>query len=161
MTTRVCVTFVSLCLCVLLGAVRGEAATCSGSSCTGQNPFVTGCSSDAYAAASSFILDSYGSRLGTTSLLWSPTCGAGYTVIQLDSSYSSASFVSAGIHAGYPQIYDSRNGWTSNSTTAVSPMLSADLSQLTACGTIRIPRLSIRDSEGEPTGALEGDSCAR
>jgi len=153
---------VILSLCsLLLGSTSAQAATCSGSSCSGQNPFLTGCANDAYVAASSYALDSYGSRLGTTSLKWSPTCQAGYSQVQLDPSYTSAAFISATIHAGFPQVYDSRSGYTTHSTSAVSPLLSATLSQLFACGYIRIPAHSIVDADGAETGQLEGEGCAR
>lgn len=60
---------------------RARAATCYGISCTGLDPFTTGCYVDANVVTSVPI---YGAntgsgQIGVLSLRWSPTCQAGYT----------------------------------------------------------------------------------
>lgn len=60
---------------------RARAATCYGVSCTGLDPFTTGCYVDAYVVTSVPIYDANtgSGQLGVLSLRWSPTCQAGYT----------------------------------------------------------------------------------
>jgi hypothetical protein len=51
-----------------------SAATCTGSACTNQDPYVTGCDIGDSVAGSAPIVDSSGATIGEIKLYWSPAC---------------------------------------------------------------------------------------
>jgi hypothetical protein len=59
-------------------------AKCSGLACTGQDPYATGCQSDASVAGSSAIVDGTGRTLGTLKLYWSHTCQTNWGAASFD-----------------------------------------------------------------------------
>jgi len=109
------------------------AATCYGSSCDGQSPSATGCSSDASVVSSAKIYDDYGGWIGTIYHLWSATCQAGY-----------GETVTLGFNASYitAQMYVSSTvnylSYDHNLPRISSPMLSSSPSNLSVCGNIRM-----------------------
>jgi Protein of unknown function (DUF2690) len=68
---------------LLLAAVTGRpasasAVSCSGSACTGQDPYTTGCAEGRTVAGSAPILDGAGNRIGELILYWSARCQANW-----------------------------------------------------------------------------------
>jgi Protein of unknown function (DUF2690) len=62
----------------LAGAMPAQAAGCSGISCNGQDPSLTGCASSAYTVVSDYIYNSTSTIVGRVDLRYSPTCGTNW-----------------------------------------------------------------------------------
>jgi hypothetical protein len=120
---------------MLIGARPAEAATCSGSSCNGQDPVATGCSSDAYGVKSREFVDETSMILGTIYVLYSPTCQTVWAEVY--ANFTSTNWISAHIDGGYVRtLY--------GDASVVSPMsqTSSPSSEM-ACGTINVTYESI------------------
>jgi hypothetical protein len=53
---------------------KEELTSCSDASCTGLDPYATGCGNGGVVKSTGVISDQYGNRLGQTTLFYSPTC---------------------------------------------------------------------------------------
>lgn len=127
-------TIISL-ISVLIISRSAEAATCSGSSCNGQDPVATGCSSDAYAVNSRDIVDETSVILGTVYVVYSPTCQTVWSEVY--SNYSPTNWISTHIDGGYGQtLY--------GDAYVVSPMSqTSSPSNEMGCGTINVSYNSV------------------
>lgn len=138
----------------LLSGKKVRAASCSGAGCNGQNPYTTGCNSDAYALRYRDLVDETSMTIGTVSLLYSPTCQTVWS--EVTSYFGPTNRITANISAIDSSIAGCSGGtvpptcYTGHTTTlfgpdyAVSPMqFTTSLSSAYACGTINVTYTSV------------------
>jgi hypothetical protein len=128
--TKLIAIFTGLIMAMLMLFASGPAlaASCSDASCEGLDPAATGCSADAYVAASATLYrQSDNAAVGTLQLKYSPTCGTNW--IKVISNIGSVPLY--GI-VGHGTGMTNAHAWSGTSTSLYTDMTATRYE--TACG---------------------------